>query len=77
LNKLIGTTLPIFLASALITVVTTLTFFLFIETSEAEMKGISSSKEIEESFFSKATKDNDILNQSTAIIVNQEKKYIK
>jgi hypothetical protein len=73
LNKLIGTTLPIFLASALITVVTTLTFFLFIETSEAETKGISSSKEIEESFFSKATKDNDILNQSTAIIVNQEK----
>lgn len=36
------------------------------------MKGISSAKEIEESFFSKTTKDNGILKQST-IKVKQEK----
>jgi hypothetical protein len=73
LNKLIGIVSPIFLAIGLITLAITLTFFSFIVTAQAETKGISSAKEIDDSFFSTTTKDNNILKQSTAIIVNQEK----
>jgi hypothetical protein len=73
LNKLIGTTLSIFLAAILITAVITLTFFSFIITVQAKMtEEISTAKKIEESFFSKPTKDNDILNQSTIIIKQQK-----
>ena len=69
MNKLIGIVPTIFLAIGLITLAITLTFFSFIVTAQAETKGISSAKEIDDSsFFSTTTKDNGILKQSTSII---------
>ena len=61
MNKLIGTIIPIFLQIVLVTTAINLAFFSFIVPTQAEMNTVSPA---EEPFFSKTSKDKNILNEN-------------